>query len=76
VAVLKQLSVLRQVGFKVTELHTDGEGEIYKYMKRDGMIFNARTKNQHVSEIVVAIRVVKIRVRGVKNIFPYTFSHL
>ena len=37
------------------------------------MIFNARTKNQHVSEIEVAIRVVKIRVRGVKNNFPYTW---
>jgi hypothetical protein len=42
----------------------------------DGMIFNARTKNQHVSEVEVAIRVVKERVRDVKNIFPYTLAPL
>ena len=73
-ALLKQLSVLRQAGFQVTELHTDGE-----YMKRDlpeGVIFNARTKNQHVSEIEAAIRVVKERARGVKNILPYTLAPL
>ena len=78
-ALLKQLSVLRQAGFQVTELHTDGEGAIYKYMKRDlpeGVIFNARTKNQHVSEIEAAIRVVKERTRGVKNILPYTLAPL
>ena len=48
-------------------------------MKRDlpeGVIFNARTKNQHVSEIEAAIRVVKERVRGVKNILPYTLAPL
>ena len=48
-------------------------------MKRDlpeGVIFNARTKNQHVSEIEAAIRVVKERTRGVKNILPYTLAPL
>jgi hypothetical protein len=76
---LKQLSVVMQAGFQVTELHTDGEGAIYKYIKRnlhEGVIFNARTKNQHLSEVKVEIRVVKERVRGVKNILPpvKTFS--
>ena len=35
-------ALLKQAGFQVTELHTDGEGALYKYMKRDLMRYSTR----------------------------------
>jgi hypothetical protein len=77
-AVLKQLNKLERVGFEVTELHSDGEGAIKK-MESDLPVdvrFNARSKNQHVSEIEPKIRHVKERVRGIYWTLPYRLSKI
>ncbi len=69
------LSEYQRRGFKILNIHSDGEGAIGKCenkLRAIGIGFNPAGAGKHVPIVERRIRVVKERIRAVLNALPYT----
>ena len=73
-ALEEHISSLREKGFNITVLHTDGEGAIAALkedIQRKGILFNPAGPEQHVATVERKIRHIKEIARGYICTLPY-----